>query len=439
MNRTKMPRRLAAVLAAAFMFGCVAAPAATAADPVEIVYATFLASNNHTDPRAVAQTQMIATFEKEHPDIRIRVEIDSNQQATLRALRSGADTPDVFRVNNFNAPQMVATGNVLPLDDLIRRDKVDMKDYLLPIDKMQINGKFYGMQQDFRIPILMYRKSLLKKAGVTPPRTWAEVCTVGGKLTALGGNVVGYAVPLGTGDSLGGAQALGEFMLSSMTTEDTGKYFAADDKTLAVSHGTLVKALQTIKDLYGKCKATPKISVQFGYNEVQDGLRAGSIAMATFGVYRFRATQQGGAGSDLGWAPPPAYKPDGKQAVYGYTVAINAKTRHKEAAWDFTKFIGSPEAQSIALRGGEVVARASVYKDPKNQAYLDTADGKRQLAWGKLIEQRGQFLTYSVDLTGFYRALADATQRMVLMGESADKAASQIESEYNTALARDTR
>ena len=158
--------------------------------------------------------------------------------------------------------------------------------------------------------------------------------------------------------------------------------------------------------------------------------------MATFGLFRFRAIQQGGAGDDLGWAPPPAYSPDGKMAVYGYTVAINAKTKHKDAAWEFTKFMGSAVAQSAALRGGEVVARASVYNDPANQAYLKSVDGQRQLAWAKLIKQRGQFLTYSVYLTAFYRAVGDATQRMILMGESPDKAASQIEVDYKASVAR---
>jgi multiple sugar transport system substrate-binding protein len=44
-----------------------------------------------------------------------------------------------------------------------------------------------------------------------------------------------------------------------------------------------------IKDLYGKCKATPQTGLQFGYTEVHDGLRAGTIAMATFGLFRYRA------------------------------------------------------------------------------------------------------------------------------------------------------
>ena len=56
--------------------------------------------------------------------------------------------------------------------------------------------------------MLLYRKSLLQQAGVTPPKTWDEVCTAGGKLNK--GNVVGYALPLGSGGGIGGAQPLAE-------------------------------------------------------------------------------------------------------------------------------------------------------------------------------------------------------------------------------------
>jgi ABC-type glycerol-3-phosphate transport system substrate-binding protein len=42
------------------------------AQPVEIAYNTFLDPNNATDPRAVAQTKMIAEFERQNPNIKVR-------------------------------------------------------------------------------------------------------------------------------------------------------------------------------------------------------------------------------------------------------------------------------------------------------------------------------------------------------------------------------
>ena len=143
---------------------------------------------------------------------------------------------------------------------------------------------------------------------MTPPRTWADVCVTGAKLTK--GNVVGYAIPIGTTGGIGGAQAFGELHLSTLLSAPDGKYFADDNRTIAFSKESFVRGAQVIKDQFLKCKSTPMASLQYGFNEVHDGLRSGTIAMATFGLYRYRTIQAQGAGDDLAWAPPPGFTPD---------------------------------------------------------------------------------------------------------------------------------
>jgi len=405
--------------------------AQTAAAPVEIVYATFLDPNNQNDPRAAAQMKAIAAFEKANPGIKVKVQVDSTQQATLRALRSRSATPDLFRVANFSLPEFVATNSMVPMDDLLKRDNVSQSDFLIPLAAGAINGKIYGMQQDYRIPVLLYRKKLLQQVDQKPPATWDDVCVVGGKLSALP-NIVGYAVPVGTSGGLGGAQPLAENLFSSMVSEDGGKYFADNNREFVAPKAQVIRSLQTIKDLYGKCKATPMTSVQFGYTEVHDGLRAGTVAMATFGLFRFRAIESGGAGEDLGWAPPPAYKSNGKQVTYGFMVSINSNTANREAAWQFAKFMGSPEGQAITAEGGEVVARTSVYNNP----YFATPAGLRQKEWSQLVKERGQMVNYSLLTTTFNQILGDAVQRMLLRNGTPEEAYAEIDTKYKEALAK---
>src|SRR5271166_940826 len=119
---------------------CIAPASGHAQDRIEVVYATFNDPSNRNDPRARAETKVIEAFEKANPDIKVRVQVDTTQQASFRALRSKTATPDVFRVTNYNSPEAVATGSVLPLDDLIARDKVSMTDWLLPLDSLRIAG-----------------------------------------------------------------------------------------------------------------------------------------------------------------------------------------------------------------------------------------------------------------------------------------------------------
>ncbi len=396
---------------------------------VELGFATFLDPNNASDARVGAQARMIAAFEQKNPGIKIKVVLDPSGSNILRATKSGAASPDVARVTSYGLPEVVATGGLLSLDRYITADKVDGRDWLIPLDASKLEGHYWGMPQDFRIPLLMYRKSLLTAAGVTPPVTWDDVCSTGGKLSA--GTVIGYAVPLGSSGGTGGSQALGEYVLSTMLAPD-GKYFAPDGRAIAFSKDTFVLAAQTIKDLYGRCKATPGTSAQFGYNEVHDGLRAGTVAMANFGLARYGAIRRQGAGDDLQWAAPPAFDRAGKQTVFGFVLVINAKSAHPDEAWKFVSFMTSTEGEVIQAQGGEVVARASAYNDP----YFATPEAANQNGWADLVKTRGQLVSYSVILTTFHEIVGEALQRMVLRNGQPEAAYDEVVRRYGDAVAK---
>ena len=90
-----------------------------------------------------------------------------------------------------------------------------LNDWLIPLEQTKVNGKLWGLQQDYRVPILVYRKSRFAEAQVTtPPKTYDEVGALGAKLSK--DNIVGYAIPLGVTGGIGGAQAFVEFLLSSI-------------------------------------------------------------------------------------------------------------------------------------------------------------------------------------------------------------------------------
>ena len=421
-------RRVAQLIAALAVV--VAVVPTSFAQPAEVAYNTFLDPNNATDPRAVAQTKMIAEFERQNPNIKVRVVVDPTGANGARTLRTHADSPDVVRATSFQMPEYVATGALLQLDDLVKRDKVDESDWLLPPAGGMVNGHVYGLQQDYRIPILIYRKHLLEEAKVTPPRTWADLCETGAKLSK--NNVVGYAIPLGTTGGIGGAQAFGELHLSTLLAAPDGKYFGADNKTIAFSKESFVRGAQIIKDQFLKCKSTPMASLQYGFNEVHDGLRAGTIAMATFGLYRYRTIQAQGAGDDLAWAPPPGFTSDERETVYGFQLTINSFSKQKEAAWQFVKFMTSPAAEAIAAQGGEVVARASAYKDP----YFSSPQGRDQRAWADLVKARGRQVNYSIIQSTFHQIVADAFQRMILRNTTPEEAYQEVVTKYNEALAK---
>jgi len=241
----------------------------------EVSYNSFLDPANANDPRSAAQSRMIEAFEKANPSIKVKVVVDPAGSNGIRAARTKSDSPDVIRVPNFQQPEFAATGGILPLDEFVARDKIDVNDWLIPLEQTKVNGKLWGLQQDYRIPILVYRKSRFADAQVKPPSTYDEVGALGAKLTK--DNVIAYAIPLGVTGGIGGAQAFVEFLLSSMLAGNTAALFAPDGRNIGFSDERLLLAATTVRDLFAKKASTP-VTLQFGYNELQDGLRAGTVA-----------------------------------------------------------------------------------------------------------------------------------------------------------------
>jgi ABC-type glycerol-3-phosphate transport system substrate-binding protein len=394
-----------------------------------VSYDTFLDPANTNDPRAAAQTQMIAAFEASQPRVKVRVVVDPVGQNGIRAARAKSDSPDVIRVNTFQMPEFVSTGSVLALDELIARDKVDTTDWLIGMDQTRVNGKIWGLQQDYRIPIYVYRKSKFAEAKVaTPPRTYEEVGALGPLLTKQ--NQMAYGIPIGLTGGIGGAQAFMEFIVSSIVAGNGDPFFVPSGREIGFSEKRLLLAASIVKDLFAKKAATP-VSLQFAYNELQDGLRAGTVASATFGLYRYRGLKAAVA-NDLAWAPAPSVQPDDKHAVYGFQLCINSHSPRQGAAWELVKFMTSPAAQALAARGGEVVARASAYKD----AYFKTADAEDQLGWKALVENRGRMVNYSIIQTTFNQICGEAFQRMILKDLAPAVVAQEVRTRYADALAK---
>jgi len=396
----------------------------------EVSFNGSLDPNNVNDPRAAAQNRMIEAFERANPSIKIRVIVDPTGANGVRAARARSTSPDVVRVANFQQPEWSGTGSILPLDELVARDGINVNDWLIPLEQTKVNGRLWGLQQDYRIPILVYRKSRFDEAQVsTPLRTYDEVAALGAKLTK--GTNIAYAVPIGTTGGIGGAQAFNEFITSSILAGNTGALFAPDGRKIEFADERLLLAAETVRGLFAKKASTP-VTLQYGYNELQDAIRSGTVASATYGLYRFRTMQRSIADNDLAWAAAPGIGPNDKQTVYGFQLSINANSPRKDAAWEFVKFMTSPEAQVIAASGGEVVARTSVYNDPS----LLSPEAADLQGWKRLVQERGRLVTYSVIQSTFNQIVGEAFQRMILRDAPPESVVAEVKSRYEEALAK---
>jgi ABC-type glycerol-3-phosphate transport system substrate-binding protein len=390
----------------------------------QITYNTFLDPANTKDPRAIAQTAAIAAFEKANPKITVRVNVDPPGANVGKAIAARADQPDVWRIAPNGVPQFVAQNGIAPLDKYIDRDGVDREDWLLPLSLNQIGGETFTLQQDYRIPVLLYRADAYKAEGISaPPATFADVKRIAGDVAANG--KMAFPIGLGAGGGFFPGQAFLEFIGAPVLTERSGgKLFASDGKQPEFDKAAVEDLATLVKDLYAS-KASTKAALNWGYTELHQSLQTGSASSATFGTYRFTALKTSGA-SDLAWAPAPAFDAAGKQSVNGYTISINARSKKKDAAWEFVKFMTSPDTEANLARGGEVVARKSAYSKP----YFQQPEAKNVMGWRDLIQQRGQAVTYSAHYAEFGEIVSNAISAMILQNGSPGDAADEIMKNY---------
>ena len=142
---------------------------------------------------------LVKAFEAKNSDITVKLETQSWDDIY---------TVMTTKVQNNKAPDILeldAAGPAYGAEDLLyKADEIvspeTMKD-IEPsfIDSAKINGQAYGVPTVASTRALFYNKDLFGKAGITdPPKTWDELLADAKKISALGGGVSGYGMPLGS-------------------------------------------------------------------------------------------------------------------------------------------------------------------------------------------------------------------------------------------------
>ncbi|MFT4415049.1 ABC transporter substrate-binding protein [Fredinandcohnia humi] len=129
---------------------------------------------------------MIDEYEKEHPNIEIKLETvggGADYGAALKAKFASGEEPDIFNNGGFKELELWKER----LADLSNEPWVE---HVLPIGKVPMtdtDGKLYGMPVNLEGYGFVYNKDLFEKAGITePPKTFSELKAAAEKLEAAG-------------------------------------------------------------------------------------------------------------------------------------------------------------------------------------------------------------------------------------------------------------
>lgn len=142
------------------------------------------------EPRNTFFNELVAEFEKQHPNVKIKVDkvLNDPYKEKLRVLVSSDDLPDVFvSWSDSFAENIVSSGKVKVIDDLYKEDPEWASNIMeSQIKPFQFDGKTYGAPLTIDGKAFFYNKDIFKENNLEVPTTFEELVDVLAKLKANG-------------------------------------------------------------------------------------------------------------------------------------------------------------------------------------------------------------------------------------------------------------
>ena len=232
-------RRLARVaLAVVLLAAC--GPSGKDAASIKVVIAEY--SKEHTSPfwRGLAEQYTRSTGTRVELQI---VDWNTIDQQVSTMIQNN-QPPDVLNLNAFAS--YAKDGLLYPAEDVLSPKTRD--DFLEAFARGgEFKGKLYGFPILSSARAFFYNTDLLEKAGLPgAPRTWDGFVTAAKRVTALGGGVIGYALPLGP------EEAQAEWSIWMWNNGGDWK----SGETWAINSDKNVQTLAFLGDLANKHKVT---------------------------------------------------------------------------------------------------------------------------------------------------------------------------------------
>jgi multiple sugar transport system substrate-binding protein len=288
--------------------------------------------------------QLLRDFEAKNPTIKVKYEaINSEYMDVIRTRLIGDAAPDVFYLEAFEAPKLMKSGILEPLNPYITADfhLEDLQPSLLRA--FQSEGKLYGVPKDFSTLALFYNRRSLAAAGISqPPQTWDDLLTVSKRLTIQkpGGSIQQY------GFGLAPELARQQFMIQAFGGKLVNQYGYA---AFATPEG--VKGLALVVDQYRRDRSSAQ-PTDVGATWGSEMLGQEKAAMVIEGPWSIPYFKETFPNLSYGTAEVPTI--NGKQGTMAFTVAyvMNRRSKHKQAAWTLIRYLTDKQGMKAWAKQG---------------------------------------------------------------------------------------
>jgi sorbitol/mannitol transport system substrate-binding protein len=265
------------------------------------------------------------------------------REVTTRDVAASGRQFDVVMIGPYEAPQFGKAGNINDLTHQAQSDATYKLDDLIPSvrNALSADGKLYAAPFYGESSFVMYRKDVLKKAGLKMPDkpTWTQVADIAHKVNS----------PNMAGICLRGKPGWGDLGAAFTTVLNTmgGTWWSAKpdgsvDKA-QVDQPAFKQALQFYTDLVKS--AGEKDAAGSSFNECLSQYKDGKVAMwydATVAAGLLEASDSAVKGKN-GYALAPVEKTPASGWLWSWALAIPKTSTHADLAWKYISFATGPD------------------------------------------------------------------------------------------------
>ncbi len=394
-------RRLAATAAAiALAAGCTSPPAAQPPLPRAgkgpgagtIVWLSSPTTLTATDD---VRQVLADAFEQAYPSIKVELETGPDSTDRLRSilvseLPAGPATPDVYSGDVVWPQEFARDGLALPLSRYLPASL--WRKYSPPgsrraasplIQAVSYRGQVYAVPYFLDEGFLYYRKDLLKRAGLRPPRSWEQLVH---DSRVLKRDHLPYQF-VWQGNDYEGLTCVWTEMLA----DSAGGLPAGQDVAAELDSPRALKALRFLRRLIVS-GVSPRGTSMFQETDTDNAFDSGKAAfMRGWPSAYANAMSTQSAVADpakVGVMPPPAFRGQrgpGWSVLGGWAIYVNPHSRYLRAGLTFAAWMAGTQAQRIiATQYSQIPGNAQVRRDP---AVIATNPVLRAAAGTRLVSR----------------------------------------------------
>lgn len=294
---------------------------------------------------------IISDWQKDHPNIKIEyIQQSPNEyRERLQSALARNQGPDIFRFHITWVPSLKNELEPVPAE-VMSAAEFEKNFYPVAKENLRSGSSFLGLPLEIDTLALFYNKQIFQAAGKTPPSSWDQLRQLALDLTTRddSGRIQTAGVSLGaTANIEHWSDILGLMMLQNgvdltkptgQSAEDALTYFTIFNGTDRVWDETLPNSTVAF--------ATGKVAMYFGYS---------------WDIFEIKNLNPN---LDFGVVPVPQLTGTNLAWASFWTEGVAQKSQKKKEAWEFLKFLSSPQtmqklyqAESQVRLFGEPYAR----------------------------------------------------------------------------------